>query len=365
MLRVGFIGLGRVGGLALRLLIEERRDLGIVAIDSADRGDLVKRLGGEIKFYRACSPAEIAEIVEGVDLVATALPSSKAYPVIKELLERGHNIVDVSFIGFDPYIFENTCRKHRSFYIVDAGFAPGFSNLILGHIYDRVGKLDRAAIYVGGIPLKPVPPINYQITWSPDDLIEEYTRPARVVVGGAVKVVDPLEKILEVEIPGLGVFEGFYCDGLRTMIKNIEAEEMYEVTIRHKGHLRAIKILRDLGFLDKKTIKIDGYEVEPRRLTAKLFEEKLKQTIPDQAIIYVDVMRGDTYYRLVARLIGDLDRPATSYYTALIYAKTIMIALDNVIEEGVQPLEKLHHHYHDYLKYLRKHGTSIKIETNI
>ena len=358
ILRVAFVGVGRVGSLALKLFAEEYPDAEIVAVDKFDRSNIIKGLGGSTAFHRAHEPLEVFEIVRNADVVATALPSDTALPVVRELLTRGQNVVDVSFMDIDPYIFENLCKKNGSFYVFDAGFSPGFSNLVVGHVSSMMGMLDLLGIYVGGIPTRPVPPIKYQITWNPEDLKEEYVRPARIVINGSIRTVDPLEKILKVEIPGLGSFEGFYCDNLRTLLRNVKAKEMFYVTLRHEGHLSIMKTLRDLGFFAKGEIEVSGCRIAPYKFTAEMFGRKLQQTIPDQAILYIVASGSGKRYELLTRLIGEKDRSATAYYTALIYAKTCMMALSEELSPGVYPLEHLRY-YDEYLRYLKDHGVFV------
>ncbi len=365
MADLGFIGIGRIGKLALELVSREYRDLDIVAVDCRDLGNYTKRVNPDIRFYRSCDPDETAKILHGTQLVATALPSRIARGFIEKFLDKGISVVDVSFIDFDPYELDEICRYKRSYYIVDAGFAPGSPNLVVGKIYHDLGDLDYVRIYVGGIPIEPIPPIGYQITWSPEDLIEEYIRPARIVFDGKIKVVDPLWKIVDVEIPNMGSYEGFYSDGLRTLLRNVRAKEMYEITIRYKGHLTAMKILRDLGFFSKEQLEINDSKIEPFRFTAKLFEKVLRQTIPDKAILYIDLAKDRYYYRLLSSLTGSLEKPATALYTALVYAKTIMLALEKGFDYGVHPLEDLHYYFQDYIDYLIKNNVLINIETNI
>ena len=365
MADLGFIGIGRVGRLALELVSKEYKDLDIVTIDCRDLSQYVSIINPDIRFYRTCDPSEAVDLLHGTPIVATALPSRISRRHIEKILNNGLNIVDVSFIDFDPYDLENMCINKRTYYIVDAGFAPGFSNLVVGKIYHELGDLDQVRIYVGGIPIEPIPPVGYQITWSPEDLIEEYIRPARIVFDGKIKVVDPLWKIVDVEIPNMGSYEGFYSDGLRTLLRNVRAKEMYEITIRYKGHLTAMKILRDLGFFSKEPLEINDSKIEPFRFTAKLFEKVLRQTIPDKAILYIDLAKDRYYYRLLSSLTGSLEKPATALYTALVYAKTIMLALEKGFDYGVHPLEDLHYYFQDYIDYLIKNNVLINIETNI
>lgn len=366
MYDLALIGLGRVGLYALKLLVREGIDK-IITFDCIDKSSVLENIGGDIVFEKTCSVDQVLDRIRGrVDLVATAIPSRVAREYIPRLLKNGLNIVDVSFIDFDPYIYKELCREKNVFYIVDAGFAPGFSNLVIGYLYNNLGYLDKAVIYVGGLPTKPIPPFYYQVTWSAEDLIEEYTRESRIIINGEVSTIDPLGKIMYIEIPSIGVFEGFYSDGLRTLLRNIKAREMYEITIRYRGHLEKIKVLRELGFFDKRPMRLNDYEISPLLFTARLFEEKYKQSIPDRAILFIDVVKNDKYYQLLSILeLGDPMESSTAMFTALVFTKSISLALNRDIAKDIIPLEKLHIYFNDYKDYLLRNNVLIKINTNM
>lgn len=356
-----FIGIGRVGYLALKYFVEKHSDYKILALDSNPlKKEVLNRLNGDIVFETIKSPGEAISKIRGLNLVATALPSSIAYSYVSELLNNGLNVVDVSYIEEDPYTLSETCIRKKVFYIPDAGFAPGFSNLYVGYIQSIHRELDEVAIHVGGIPIKPVEPIYYQITWNPVDLLEEYVRPARIVVNKSIRKVDPLENIVEVNIPNLGLYQGFYSDGLRTLIRNINVRNMFEITIRYPGHLDVMRVLKKLGFFDKEPIAVDNFMIKPIEYTARILEKNLKQTIPDIAILYIVVKTIDKkIYENLSTLIGDVNESATAKYTALVFYKTIDIVI-NGFEQGIHPLEDFYMFYKDYLEYLMSKGVVFK-----
>jgi len=356
---VALIGVGRVGFTAVKLLTGEM-GYSVLAVDCVDKSNVLKGFSS-VEFKKACNPLEALETIVRLkpSIVAASLPSRIAEGYIREFLMHGYNVVDVSFIDFNPYKYSDLCREKHVAYVVDAGFAPGFSNLIVGWFQNRFGKLDRVAIYVGGNPVDPKPPLYYEITWSAEDLIEEYTRPARIVKDCRIVEVDPLQEVFEVEIPGVGGFEAFYSDGLRTMLVNVNACEMFEATLRIPGHLKVIKLLRDLGFLDRKPVKLDGLDIEPRLLTARLFEERFKQSSRDRAILYVEVDSNGSRYGVVSTLDGEPGASSIAVYTALVFAKTINIVLERNLGDGVYPLEKLYGFYDDYVDFLKNHGVQI------
>ncbi|MCD6300562.1 MAG: saccharopine dehydrogenase NADP-binding domain-containing protein [Staphylothermus sp.] len=358
MADIVFLGAGRVGGLALRLFLRDLGNMGrfnVLVLDKVDRNKLAEEHG--IEFRKVANIEDILENIKGAQLVVTALPSRIAFDIIKKILERGYNVVDVSFIPEDPYMVEDIVKNKKVFYIVDAGFAPGYSNLVAGNFYEKLDRnIDSLIIRVGGIPVEPVPPIGYIVTWNPFDLIEEYTRSARIIENGAIKQVDPLSKIHSVKIPELGEYEGFYSDGLRTLLKNINAKNMAEITIRHKQHLYIMRKLRDLGFFDDKPLRINDVSILPQIFTARIFEEKLSIDERDIAIMEVIAKNKDNVYRHLSYLYGGIDKPfATSMYTALVFAKTIDIALHKQLDPGILPLEKLWMFKEEYDSFLKKY----------
>lgn len=357
MYDLALIGLGRVGLRTVEYLLEKKNSLKILGVDCANRSRVIEERGINIDFLMKCNPSEIVPYLKGLELVATALPSSVVFDYVEALLKNKFNVVDVSYIGFDPFVFEHTCIDKGVVYVPDAGFAPGFSNLTVGYLYRTLGSLDSVEIYVGGIPTHPKPPLYYEVTWSPEDLIEEYTRKARVVLNGSVVEIDPLSEIKRVDIPGYGVFEGFYSDGLHTLLKTIRAEQMFEITIRHPGHLEKIKLLRELGFFDEKPLDIDGTLVSPKRFTAKLFSTLFKQVSSDEAILYVKVRRGDLMHSVLSILRREQES-ATVDFTSRVFAETILLVLEEDLKPRVHPLESLSDHYDKYLKGLREIGVN-------
>ena len=190
---------------------------------------------------------ELVETMRGFELVVGALPGRFGYQSVRAAIRAGVDMVDVSFMPENPLELREEAEKAGVTIIVDAGFAPGLSNILLGRIWNELDEMREGYIYVGGLPKEPRAPLYYRITWSPKDLIEEYTRPARVIRDGEITAVDPFEEIRTVEVGGFK-FEAFLSDGLRTLLDNVRVERLEEWTLRWPGHLEKMKVLRELGF---------------------------------------------------------------------------------------------------------------------
>jgi len=189
----------------------------------------------------------LTEVMRDFELVVGALPGRFGYSSVKAAINAGVDMVDVSFMRENPLELADDAEAAQVTVIFDVGFAPGLSHILMGRIWNELDDMDEGYIYVGGLPEEPRPPLYYRITWSPKDLIEEYTRPARLIRGGEVTSVDPLSEIKTVELRG-STFEAFPSDGLRSLLESVRAERLEEWTLRWPGHLEKMKVLRELGF---------------------------------------------------------------------------------------------------------------------
>lgn len=235
----------------------------------------------------------LRKIMRNSDLVIEALPGSLGFKVMKIASESCVNTVSVSYTPENPLILNEKFRRCRSILIPDAGFAPGISNILVGHALTLLNALDDVRIYVGGLPEKPIGPLKYVITWSVEDLIDEYLRKARIIKEYNIIHLDPLESIETIEIPGFGTFEAFYTDGLRTLLYSMAGKirNAFEKTLRYPGHIEGMKLLRDLGLMDEEPLDIDGVRVIPRKFLSRILKKKLSiPNVKDIAILFLIIV---------------------------------------------------------------------------
>jgi saccharopine dehydrogenase-like NADP-dependent oxidoreductase len=129
----------------------------------------------------------------------------------------------------------------------DCGLAPGLSHLLAGDLA-REGALERLEILVGGVAQDQARPYGYVVTWSLDDLVEEYTRPARIVRGGEPTELPVFSELVVEEVDGVGKMESFLSDGLRTLIHTLpKVRDMEEKTLRWPGHVAKVRPLVESG----------------------------------------------------------------------------------------------------------------------
>jgi lysine 6-dehydrogenase len=309
------------------------------------------------------------------DLVVGTLPGDIGYASVKAAIDAKVNMVDVSFMPENPLALHGDALRAGVTVNPDCGVAPGISNLLVGHAISQLDQVEKVCIMVGGLPEKPVPPLDYVITWSAEDLIDEYTRKVKIVDKGKIREVEALTGIEPVEFPGIGRLESFYTDGLRTLIDTVkDVKTMWEKTLRYPGHAEKIRVLKTLGFFDEHPIEIEDTHLPPRKLTVKLLEKTIRRRkVKDILAMRVEVTgrAEETEKHYVYSLLDCYDPTCgmtamarTTAYPASIVAQLVA---QNVIEEkGVVPLERLGNNERIFRKILAElEKRRVKIVENL
>jgi saccharopine dehydrogenase-like NADP-dependent oxidoreductase len=205
------------------------------------------------------------------------------------------------------------------------------SNVLIGYVDHKLDKTTRAVIYVGGLPKERTWPYEYKAVFSPIDVIEEYTRPARYIENGKMVVKPALSDPELINFPGIGTLEAFNSDGLRSLAETINAPFMIEKTLRYIGHIDKMKVLRETGFFDKKPIEINGTMISPLDFTARLLFPKWKLEKGEEDItvmqIIVEGMRNRVNVRYTYDLFDCYDKATKVHSMARTTGYTATMAL--------------------------------------
>ena len=276
-MKVLVLGAGLVGG---PMAIDLAKD-GEFEVTSADISpEALAKLSGYtgIETVRADldNPETIKFLAEGKDFVINAVPGFMGYRTLERLIGCGKNVVDIAFFPEDMFGLDQQAKDKGVTVICDIGVAPGMSNVLIGYGASLLDTLEKGITYVGGLPVVRTWPFEYKAVFSPIDVIEEYTRPARYIDGGRLVVREALSDPELLNFPGIGTLEAFNSDGLRTLATTIKGDYMIEKTLRYKGHIDKMAVLRDTGFFDKEPILINGVMISPLEFTARLLFPKWK-----------------------------------------------------------------------------------------
>lgn len=276
-MKIIILGNGLVGNaIAIDLANESRFKVTVVDVSEL----ALEKLDSFPRITKICADLSrsdiLKELIKDYDLVIGALPGYLGFETMKTVIEAKKNIVDISFFPENPFDLDVLAKANQVMAIVDCGVAPGCSNLFLGHVYSILDETTSFLCYVGGLPAIREWPYEYKIVFSPYDVLEEYTRPARFIEKSEIIVQPALSDVELLFFPGIGTLEAFNSDGLRTLVNTLKILNMKEKTLRYPGHAEKMKILRETGFFNKEIIEVNGHPVQPLQVAAKLLFPKLQ-----------------------------------------------------------------------------------------
>ena len=269
MKKVVVLGAGLVGREVARDLAT---DFEVTSVDSsAERLErAVSDTSIRTQVADLSDPEVLTQVAELADVVVGALPGSVAKAALETVIRAGKEVVDIAFFPEDPFELDELAKEHGVTALVDFGVAPGMSNLLMGYENARMEQVDRFECLVGGLPLVRDWPFEYKAGFSPADVVEEYTRPARYVENGQMVTRPALSDPEVVHFEGVGALESLNTDGLRTLATTMRCPNMKEKTLRYPYHGRFMEALRQVGFFDKELIEVDGVEISPLAFTSAL-----------------------------------------------------------------------------------------------
>ena len=312
--------------------------------------------------------------ISDFDLVICAVPGFLGYQTLKVIIEARKDVVDISFFPEDALELDKLAKENGVTAVVDCGVAPGMGNIILGYYNEKMTITDFECL-VGGLPKTKKWPFCYKAPFSPVDVIEEYTRPARYVEHSKLVTREALTDCEYVEFESVGTLESFNSDGLRSIIKTMpHIPNMKEKTLRYPGHVEYIKVLKSSGFFAEEPITVNGTEVKPLDFTSKiLFDEwKLGPTEPELTVMRISIkgkaMDGQDCaitYHLHDEYDADTETSSmarTTGYTATAVANLFLKGIFK--EKGVFPPELIGKHeevFHYVLNYLEERKVYYKL----
>jgi len=343
--------LARFGDAEQVLIVDVSRD----AAD-AGAGRVNRLLGAEIAVGAegdAARPGDLKPLLSGVDAVVSAVPYRYNLGLTHLAMDAGFHLCDLggnTEVTQAQLALDEEARRAKVSIVPDCGMGPGL-NISLGvYAMSLLDEPQDLYIYDGGLPLHPVPPWNYVLTFNIGGLTNEYAGYAYFLRDGRVTEVPGLSEVEEVEVPGVGRLEAAVTTGgLSTMAWTFEGRlrTLENKTLRYPGHWAQMQAYAQLGLLDLEPVRVGDVQVVPREVFHALLEPKitdpeardiciiyvrcrgLKKGEPAEAIMsLVDRYDEATGFRAMERLTG---------WHASIMA---ILAARGVVPRGAVPVER-------------------------
>ena len=350
-MKIIVLGAGLVGGpMAVDLALEDRFDVTVADINPTALDKLAAQADITPLETDLSKPDQITELVRGYDFVVDAVPGFMGFQTLKAIIQAGRNVIDIAFFPEDPFLLDDLAKEMGVVAIMDCGVFPGMGSALIGRAARRLDSVESVLTYVGGLPEVRQWPWEYKAVFSPIDVIEEYTRPARYVENGALVTRPALSDPELIDFPEVGTLEAFNTDGLRTLIQTIGAPNMKEKTLRYPGHIDKMRLLRESGFFSEEPLEVNGQMVRPLDFTGKLLFPQWQLGPGEGDITVLQIMiEGQKDGRQVHYRYDLLDRfdhetGTTSMARTTGYSATIALRLvaDGLYDhKGISPPEYL------------------------
>ncbi len=284
------LGAGMVGK-AIAIDLAKNHKVSAADIDQESLSYLSENYGVIPIGINLMAEERIHEVVKDFDLVVSAVPGFMGFDTLRTVIEAGKNIVDISFMPEDFMELNALAAKKGVTAISDCGVAPGMPNLIVGY-HNELMEINTFEYVVGGLPFVKVYPFYYKAPFSPIDVVEEYTRPARYIEKGKSMTKPAMSEPEMMYFDKVGTLEAFYTDGLRSLLTNMShIPNMKEKTLRYPGHIQLIQALKTAGFFDKEPITINNRAIRPIDFTSKVLirDWKLSPDEPEFTVMRIRI----------------------------------------------------------------------------
>jgi len=367
MANIIVLGAGLVGGVMATDLSKNHE---VTSVDISQK-NLDKLAGINTICADVSDTSTLQNLIRDFDLVVGAVPGFMGYQMMKDVIEAGKNIVDISFYPEDPFGLDELAKEKGVVAVMDCGVAPGMGNIIFGH-HDSQMQITDYECLVGGLPEKREWPYEYQAVFSPIDVIEEYVRPARFVKNSQMITKEALSDTEIIDFEEIGPLESWNSDGLRSLIDTMDhVPNMIEKTLRYPGCVEYLKVLRESGFFSYDEIEVNGQKIRPIDVTSKLLFPKweMKDGDKDFTIMRI-IIKGiednedvSYQYNLLDRYkdgINSMSR--TTGFTCTAVANLVLNGDYKRI--GISPPEYLGEHFNFVKNYLEERGVNYKVKKN-
>ncbi|RPG60824.1 MAG: saccharopine dehydrogenase [Flavobacteriales bacterium TMED191] len=369
MIKILVLGGGKVGS-AIAFDLSKNYSVTVADIDELTLKNLKKRTNIKTILVDISSTVTLKNTLQPYNLIISAVPGFMGYKTLQTIIECKKNVVDISFSPEDPLTLNELAIKNNVSVLVDLGVAPGLGNVIFGH-YNELMKIDSYECYVGGLPKKKTLPFQYKAPFSPIDVVEEYTRPARLFENHKIITKDPLTELEIIQFDTNEDLEAFNTDGLRTLLKTMShVPYMKEKTLRYPGHAKNIQLLKDIGLFSTETTTLHDLNFKPIDIIADILKKDWKLEEGEEEFTVMRIIMKNSKKYVQIDLYDEFDKKTqissmarTTGYTCTAGANLIINKLFN--KKGVYPPELLstsENCYNYIIKYLKERNINFHIK---
>jgi lysine 6-dehydrogenase len=243
----------------------------------------------------------VRAVMRECDAVMSAVPYYLNLELARMAVDAGVHFCDLggnTEIVLQQRGLDAAARARGVTVVPDCGLAPGMVNILAQYGISQLDEVESVRIFVGGLPQHPEPPLNYQVVYSLEGVLDYYTTLSWVLRDGARRQVKALSEIEAVTFPPpVGPLEAFHtAGGLSTLATRYEGKipTMEYKTLRYPGHAHIMEAIRDLGFLDLTPIDVKGVRVVPRDVAVAVLKQRLDKPTAHDLVALRVIVEGST-----------------------------------------------------------------------
>ncbi len=302
-MKILVLGAGRMGHGAVYDLVHNSPEVESVTVADFDvkKAEMVSEtiatIGGAKITPRHLDAANYSDVVSlmlGHDAAISCVNYWYNAGLSRAAIETKTNFCDLggnNYVVDEQLAMDEEAKAAGINIVPDCGLAPGMVSVLAMHGAARFDSVEEIHIRVGGLPQDPRPPLNYQLVFSVEGLINEYIEVARVIREGKIAQVESMTEIESLEFDGFPPLEAFQTSGGTSTLPDTFLGKIRELdykTIRYAGHCEKFKTMIDLGLCKSDGIDVDGLSVKPRRLFGELLQKNLPADGPDYVLVRLE-----------------------------------------------------------------------------
>jgi len=321
-------------------------------IDGARAAQVTARIGSPLVHPRTLNVEyydDVLAAMQGHDCAIGAVSYRHNHMLTRACIESGVHFCD---LGGNQDVVDRQRTLHDqalegSVTIVpNCGLAPGFANVLAARGAEQFQSVDSIQVRVGGLPQHPRPPMNYQLVFSVDGLINEYMGESVVLRDFKRTTIPTMTEIESIDFPQpFGTLEAFHTSGGTSLLPEMfegKVRTLDYKTIRYPGHCEKFRALLELGFASSEPLSVGSNVMTAREIFSELLKRKMSGDDEDVVLLRATIVgtRNGKTGTLEFSLIDSFDKNAnisammrtTSYPTSVIAQQ---LADGTIQERGV------------------------------
>ena len=281
MYRVAVIGAGQIGD-SIATLLAASGDYDVSLFDASDTQ--LARTGNHPSLCKSrldvTDRKAFHRAVRGHRIIVNAAPYHLTESIASVAAHRSIHYIDLTEDVASTRTVRSLADTARSVFIPQCGLAPGIVSILAADIAGKFDELDTVKLKVGALPRYPSNALSYNLTWSPEGVVNEYCNPCTVIFDGRRMEAPPLAQCELLSIDGVR-YESFNTSGGLGSLASTWAGKVRNLSyqsIRYPGHARIMRtLLRDLGLSNRRELLLD------------IFAHAVPVTCQDVVIMFITV----------------------------------------------------------------------------